>query len=348
MNLRALVTGVTLTLGLATGCYSGPDELEDWGPEEGEVMERAINVNGQGENGFQLNGLQMNGFNLNGLQLNGFNLNGFNLNGSEIVLNLEVDGESVEARSDELLGSEFIVNVQTVVGGELVEIPTEVRLDDVTASPTESDVLYHMLSAYDNELDDWVPLCADAQNNPVGAIALEGGWDAQSGDRLEADDLVTFACRGDVLAKCVEMGYAPWREAKIKTGEETKEWVSMADHHQACTRMLRADYCGIGQPNTINGTLIDVGDKVKRYKVDGQKIKGKVQAYESEWDYEAEWGPDGAICIGDSLRTQLFEGQEGYELPSCIADIPETKKCGKLRKHWASGALIGTRFEAPM
>ncbi|MCB9751681.1 MAG: hypothetical protein H6713_17040 [Myxococcales bacterium] len=346
MNFRAIVSGVSLlALGLSTGCYSGPDAFT----ESGTIVERQIVLNGPENNGlifngFMFNGFQFNGFILNGFQFNGFHFNGFLINGSEMIVTVENNGEIIEASSAELLGSELLITTQKVVGGEVTEVETEIRIDDVYPSPKADDVFYHLLSAYDAELDDWVPLCSDGQGNQTEAILLAGGWDNATGARIESDKpTATFACRGDVLAKCVEMGYAPWREAEVKTGKKhgkhgKTKVVTLADHHQACTRMLRADYCGTGEPNTVNGTLIDVADKVE---------PDPIQAYESKWDYEAEWGPDGAVCIGDSLRTQLFENQDGYEMPSCINDIPETKKCGKLKKTYKTGALLGTRFELP-
>lgn len=54
--------------------------------------------------------------------------------------------------------------------------------------------------------------------------------------------------RGDGgIAKCVDMGYKPWTSAADEL-------------HQACVRMVRADFCGDGVPFTVDGTAIDVQD----------------------------------------------------------------------------------------
>jgi ADYC domain-containing protein len=47
----------------------------------------------------------------------------------------------------------------------------------------------------------------------------------------------------------VRFGYKPWREAAGKP-----RW----DYHQACVRMVRADYAGDGIGHTRDGTLIDL------------------------------------------------------------------------------------------
>ena len=50
------------------------------------------------------------------------------------------------------------------------------------------------------------------------------------------------------------MGYRPW--GKAQKGE------SLWDYHQACVRMLRADYCGNGKPHTRDGTRIELWDRL--------------------------------------------------------------------------------------
>jgi hypothetical protein len=63
----------------------------------------------------------------------------------------------------------------------------------------------------------------------------------------------------------------------------------MADYHQACTRMTRADYCGDGSSFTKDGTLIDMSDALG------------VESFETEsradFAPEASWGPTGATCV---------------------------------------------------
>ncbi len=81
--------------------------------------------------------------------------------------------------------------------------------------------------------------------------------------------------------------------------------VSLADYHEACTRMIRADYCGDGTSFTKDGTLIDMGDGVG------------VQSFETvsrpSFAFEAVWGPNGATCVSKT-RYPLTQ------VPSCLAD----------------------------
>ena len=78
--------------------------------------------------------------------------------------------------------------------------------------------------------------------------------------------------------------------------------------------MLRADYCGDGTPHTVNGTLINLYDNAS------------VQADAESWPVDAEWGPDGALCVNHN---------RGGTPPSCYAQ-KYSATCG----NWASGALL--------
>jgi hypothetical protein len=75
------------------------------------------------------------------------------------------------------------------------------------------------------------------------------------------------------------MGYKFW-----KTSEDgTPLW----DVYQACTRMLRADYCGDGRPHTRDGTLVNVYDTLGIQSPQAQ----------SELTFEAAWTAGGAVCV---------------------------------------------------
>ncbi len=139
--------------------------------------------------------------------------------------------------------------------------------------------LYHYDLHYEVKGDDgWTgdttPLCNDGEGNPTEALFLPGEWDQETGDRLSySATSLTAACRQGALAKCAEWGYRPG---------------IMPNTHATCLRMVRADYEGVGEPYTVNGTLIFVGDELG---INTQEQHGSATIR------EAEWGPDGALCI---------------------------------------------------
>jgi hypothetical protein len=57
--------------------------------------------------------------------------------------------------------------------------------------------------------------------------------------------------------------------------------------HQACVRMIRADYCGDGRPHTRDGTRIDLYDRLGIQR--DEPVPGM--------SFEAAWGPGGALCV---------------------------------------------------
>ena len=67
------------------------------------------------------------------------------------------------------------------------------------------------------------------------------------------------------LAKNVRIGYRPGpAPPPARTGGKGNDKrcpaILLKDHHQACTRMIRADYCGDGKAWTVEGTVPDIFD----------------------------------------------------------------------------------------
>ena len=91
--------------------------------------------------------------------------------------------------------------------------------------------------------------------------------------------MFNVTCSSGAIGKCVRLGYKPWK----RLPDGTALW----DHHQACVRMMRADYCGDGQSFTRDGTLIDLYDRLGLQK--DEPAPGM--------RFEAGWGKDGAICV---------------------------------------------------
>jgi hypothetical protein len=100
---------------------------------------------------------------------------------------------------------------------------------------------------------------------------------------------------------------------------------SLRDHHQACTRMARADYCGNGRSYTFNDTPIDLYDRLQT------RLQTRSTVGASNWAPEAEWGPNGATCVADELRLKMFDDLGiPYTNPGCLDAIDDISGCGAL------------------
>ncbi len=168
---------------------------------------------------------------------------------------------------------------------------------------------------------DWIPLCGVDDDAPILALAIPGVFTAQPvvpGDRAggwrPSSNEFNFACRGSSVAKCVEMGFAPHLDRAQSTGDRTTGVERDVDtpqsqiYHQACVRMLRADYCGDGRSFTESGVTLNHWDTRARWP----SLSG--------WNFEAGWDDNGAICIED---TRL----DHASLPACVTDRI-ARKCG--------------------
>ena len=147
----------------------------------------------------------------------------------------------------------------------------------------EGEVYLYTIGYQNPATSRWQNICQRDRDGIAKAMPLSGQWNSR-GD-YQDNGKVTFACTNSALAKCVRWGYKPW---KIVHGK------SLQNFHQACTRMVRADYCGTGVAHTKNGTPIDVYDQLgiqKRVPKNGMT-------------FEAAWSPSGAVAIS---RTRFMK-----------------------------------------
>ena len=182
--------------------------------------------------------------------------------------------------------------------------------------------------------ETWEPLCGtdEETGEPIQAVALGGTWEYEvgvddGGAWIPNPRLFTFACEGFVLAKCVELGYMPWADGQICDTEDPEDScieATLASRHQACTRALRADYCGDGSSHTVDGVLVNL--------YDGIGIRGDAE----DWLLEAEWDADGARCVVAARVAAL-------PTPPCIATL-ELPECGN-PVHFEEGALLFTEVD---
>ncbi|MBL9021196.1 MAG: hypothetical protein JNL21_03305 [Myxococcales bacterium] len=143
----------------------------------------------------------------------------------------------------------------------------------------DGEVTLYALSYRRSDDAEYQPYCApDAEGRRL-AIPVVGSWDT-TGKYDDAPGRVTFACTNGAIAKCVRFGYKPWKSIGGR---------SLAQHHLACVRMVRADYCGDGHSHTREGTRIDLWDEVGVQGRDAVSAEPEV--------FEAAWSPDGAAYL---------------------------------------------------
>ena len=220
-----------------------------------------------------------------------------------LALPLVVASQACPAGEPLVLDQNFVGTVLTAVDEEGAVLA--LRLDAVWAE--DGGWLSYSLSVIDGdglEGEGSKPLCGQRGEGPNRAIPLSGTWRADG--RWQAGG-VTLACFGGVLAKCARWGYLPW---------ETRRGRSLKPYHQACTRLLRADYCGDGKGHTENGTPINLWDDLG---VQGREaVPGMA--------FEAAWTPEGAFGI----RRTRFPAAMRYVRRTCPERLAEddSAACG--------------------
>jgi hypothetical protein len=183
------------------------------------------------------------------------------------------------------------------------------QIKDVELDPKDPEKETYLYTVFyvDSANSQSKNLCTPDAENVAKAIPLTGSWD-ETGAHTESSDIITFGCTSGVLAKCVRMGYKPWKTVK---------GTSLRDYHQACTRMARADYCGNGKSHTRDGTPINIYDELGIQK----------KTPNSGMVFEAAWSPEGATFINrprwfetlskirqecpDKLKGRINEGGDG-------------------------------------
>jgi len=292
-------------------------------PSQAPTASEEISTFGVSANGRNLNGRNINGRGLNGREINGrFLINAHQ--GSTPLSNLWLEGSSLvtQTASGQVLRGEELVGAEL---GDSTGRSARIRIDDAAA---QGDIWQYTVS-YQTP-GGWRPLCpGDAPDQALAAIPLAGRWDYRhgvpgGGDHISEPGVITFACADGALAKCVSFGYAPWRQT-LRCTSESCGTVSLASYHQACTRMVRADYCGDGRSFTRDGTMINLYDGVG------------IQLDTEGWATEAEWDAQGARCISQ----RRLGGSAG---PTCARDLYPAD-CGA-PSHFSGGTLLMTEFNA--
>jgi hypothetical protein len=153
------------------------------------------------------------------------------------------------------------------------------RIDAVEPDPRDPSGELHLYTMSAQHDGQWQPYCLPDAEGATQAVVVPGSWDDR-GAYHDDPGLTTFACTKSAIAKCVRFGYAPW---KVVDG------VSLRDHHLACIRMVRADYCGDGVSHTREGTPIDIWDALG--------VVARAEAVPEHEVFEAAWSPEGAVYV---------------------------------------------------
>jgi ADYC domain len=321
-------TRIALSL-LVAGCASQSDPSFD-----DRASETLVVTNGENLNGENLNGENLNGENLNGPGL-GVNVSYVSFSGASLDDNKQLDsawlGGTVfygTSAGHGYSGLDFDGAQFTAV--TLDGSPVALRVRHPSNAPPPDDDVWTYLVDFRNSSGTWQPLCRGASGAAVAAIPLMGRWNygrgvPGGGSKIDDPDAFTFACTGlGAIAKCVlPIGYKPWK---------TVGGTSLAAMHQACVRLIRADYCGDGSPWTKDGRTVDVYDALA--------IQRDTDPW---WLFEAEWTSAGARCVS-TYRVIDLKNILGI-VPSCILG-KVSLTCGA-RSHFASGTLLMNRYRFP-
>ena len=185
--------------------------------------------------------------------------------------------------------------------GRVMTVRIEAAVRD--SSDADGDVWLHRFSVLDAATGVWGELCTAGPDGTAAGFPLAGRW-TRDGRHLRDPSGFAVTCTSGATGKCVRMGYKPWRQL----GGE-----ALWDHHQACVRMVRADYGGDGVSHTREGTRIDVYDRlgIQRPEPDPGGLA-----------FEAAWGPDGAICIRKTrIPDVISPGELAQRYPRLAAGI---------------------------
>jgi hypothetical protein len=290
-------------------------------------MKFSIELIGRGLNGVALNGEPLEHHIIVGVSLDKVKLGkGPKKNlGLKKTLFRRNSGKGKKLSHRKMIGARFTAYLET---GQTLKL----RIED-SFKRKDMGVYYSYVVSYKTGAG-WLPLCGTTDaGDPVPAIPLVGLWDYQQGvagggSWTESDAAFTFACEGYVLAKCITMGYPPWAKGELCDSEGNGNdcvKTTLRSRHQACSRAMRADFCGDGKSYTVDETELNLYDGVG-IRVDSE-----------DWLLEAEWDEDGARCA-------VSERIAALPVPPCLPAL-DSPDCGD-EEHFESGTLLFTEIEA--
>jgi hypothetical protein len=241
------------------------------GPEDGKQEQPGYALQGRGLQGYSLQGSQTAVATVQQIRIGGADVTDVHLTGTLLGGTLggaPISGTGFVGASVTQQGADGSVSTSTIAS--------------VTPDPQDpsGEVLLYALTTQDPNTGAVQEVCAPDASGQSLAIPVRGTWDS-SGAHQPSTTQFMFACTSGVIAKCIRWGYKPWKSVN---------GVSLADYHQACTRMARGDYCGDGVSHTVDNTLIDLYDDL------GIQQRSPPQLL-SPLLFDAAWTPQGAWCV---------------------------------------------------
>jgi hypothetical protein len=204
----------------------------------------------------------------------------------------------------------------------------DVKLESASTDPSGSGFILYKVKYFDpaSPSSGWLDYCGPGGTNK--AVVLMGTWDKEAKfSPSPSGNPFSFACIDTAAGKCQ-------RDPKLYN--TTLSDTLPSDYFQACTRMLRADYCGDGKSHTVTGRPISVKDKLGRNAGWDHVPDGR------PWVYETGWGRDGANCVRGDARAPT----KPFDCASKLLSVGEN--CRNHNKLWPGGVLMQTLTSSPI
>lgn len=160
-----------------------------------------------------------------------------------------------------------------VVGNDAVGGEEAFRIDAIGTDPDDAEIALYTLSTRNPQTGVWEPYCVPDARGVAGGFFLSGSW-GDDGTHYH-DERFSVTCTSGAIGKCVRYGYKPWKTAP--------DGRPMWDYHQACTRLMRADYCGDGQTHTRDGVTIEIIDRIGSDRIGSSEERGNGLVFEAAW-----------------------------------------------------------------
>jgi ADYC domain len=246
------------------------------------------------------------------------------------IAGFDVDGDILRVRftSGAVMSGRDLAGA-TLTFAQVGGAQLKVKVGSVETDPLDPEretLLYHFLTI-DAKTGEARELCDPDARGERWAFPLKGRWDAE-GQRQWSRSGFTLTCADGAQGKCVRFGYKPWKTLPNGT--------QLAPYHQACIRLVRADYCG-GHGTTRNGMLIDIYDNIGIQAPDPDPTASGLR-------FEAAWTASGAACVAHTrVPENITLTQLGRLWPRLAGRLGDTACNEASARRWGANVLMFNR-----